>query len=75
MVLMWAFMNPSTAHTYFENHASSELNPSFMDEYLAGEEATGWYSKGYQPEDLGAIIGPFHTLPLGLVPKLHLSKF
>ena len=39
--------------------------------YIAGEQAAGHYSEAFLPEDLKLLIGPFHTLPLGLVPKPH----
>ncbi|OAX30680.1 hypothetical protein K503DRAFT_664667, partial [Rhizopogon vinicolor AM-OR11-026] len=57
------------------NHTSSQLNPTFIDSYIASEQAAGRYSHGYTPSELEQIIGPFQSSPLGLVPKLHSNKF
>ncbi|KAG2039820.1 hypothetical protein BDR03DRAFT_823524, partial [Suillus americanus] len=57
------------------NHASSLLQPSIIDDYIISEQAAGRYSIGYSPADLEHLIGPFHTSPLGLVPKPHSNKF
>ncbi|KAF8975188.1 hypothetical protein BDQ17DRAFT_1167899, partial [Cyathus striatus] len=56
------------------NHSSSSLNPSFIDTYIASEQAAGHYSCAFTPAELEAIIGPFITSPLGLVPKPHSSS-
>ncbi|KAI0073628.1 hypothetical protein K474DRAFT_1582326, partial [Panus rudis PR-1116 ss-1] len=48
---------------------------SFIDSYIASEQAAGRYSEGFDPSALEAIIGPFRTSPLGLVPKPHSDKF
>ncbi|KAJ3737876.1 hypothetical protein EV360DRAFT_12331, partial [Lentinula raphanica] len=56
------------------NHSSSSLDTSFISEYIAGEQAAGRYSRGYKPEELESLIGPFRTSPLGLVPKPNSSK-
>ena len=46
-------------HTFFDNHASSLLNPKFICSYIASEQAAGHYSKAYAPDALESIIGPF----------------
>ncbi|KAF8953771.1 hypothetical protein BDZ97DRAFT_1587415, partial [Flammula alnicola] len=56
------------------NHASSNLDPSFIDSYIATECAAGRYSAPYTPSALEASIGPFATSPLGLVSKPNSSK-
>lgn len=72
---MWACGVTHHPLVYFENHASSQLNPSFIDSYIASEQVAGRYSRGYAPDELEQIIGPFISSPLGLVPKPHSSKF
>ncbi len=57
------------------NHASAALDPSFIDEYILDKQAAGRYSRAYSPAHLHSLIGDFCTAPLGLVPKLHSSKF
>jgi hypothetical protein len=59
----------------FENHASSQLDPQFIRSYISSEEKAGRYSRPFIPEELEALIGPFRTSPLGLVPKPHTDKF
>jgi hypothetical protein len=51
------------------NHGSSELDPSFIDAYIAKEQAAGRYSEAFSPDELESAIGPFITSPFGLVPK------
>jgi hypothetical protein len=51
------------------NHSSTNKDPSFIDDYIYSEEQAGRYSQPYCPAQLEAIIGPFRTSPLGLVPK------
>jgi len=51
------------------NHSSSNLNPDFISSYIQSEIATGRYSQGYTQDKLEALIGPFCTSLLGLVPK------
>lgn len=41
---------------------------------MASEEAAGRYSRAFEPFELEALIGPFRTSPLGLVPKPGTSK-
>ena len=65
----------SHVRTYFDNHSSSQLDPEFISSYIADEQAIGRYSKGFHPEELERIIGPFRTSPLGLVPKPHTDMF
>lgn len=74
-VLMWVCATSHQPLVLFENHASSQLNPSFIDSYIADEQAAGRYSRGYTPSELERIIGPFISSPLGLVPKPHSNKF
>lgn len=57
--------------SYFENHTSALLDPEFISSYIAGEQLTSRYSQPFKPAELGAVIGPFCTSPLGLVPKPH----
>jgi len=66
---------PHQPLVYFENHASSQLSPTFIDNYISAEQAAGRYSRGYTPHELEQIIGPFRSAPLGLVPKLNSNKF
>ncbi|KZT21215.1 hypothetical protein NEOLEDRAFT_1073920, partial [Neolentinus lepideus HHB14362 ss-1] len=56
------------------NYRSSELDTKFIDTYIAGEVAAGWYSEGFEPAELEWLIRPFQTSPLGLVPKVSTSK-
>lgn len=68
--------DPILLHTLiFPNHSSSGLDRSFISSYIASEQLSGRYSRGYLPSDLEDIIGPFRTSPLGLVPKPHSDKF
>lgn len=59
---------------YFDNHSSSSRDESFIDAYILQEQAAGRYSEGYPASALEALIGPFRTSPLGLVPKPHSDK-
>lgn len=61
--------------TYFDNHASALLDSEFISSYIAGEQEAGRYSRSFEPAELEAIIGPFRTSPLGLVPKPHTDTF
>src|SRR5882762_2974821 len=74
MDLMLVSMNQSYIHIYFENHSSSLINPSFISTYIADEQAAGCYSQAFLLSELERIIGPFHTSPLGLIPKPHSDK-
>ena len=67
-------VNPC-AHIYFKNHSSSNLDPAFIDSYILSEQLTNHYSQAYSPSELKSLIGPFHTSPLGLVPKPHSTIF
>ena len=58
-----------------ENHASSLLDTQFIDSYILEEQAAGRYSHPFLPAELESVIGPFRTLPLGLVPKPHSDKY
>ena len=75
MDLMWECEAPHRSLVYFENHASSQLNPTFIDCYISAEQAAGRYSRGYTPNELEQIIGPFQSAPLGLVPKPNSNRF
>lgn len=59
----------------FENHRSTLLDETFIDNYVASEQAAGRYSQGFEPDDLEGIIGFFRTSPLGLVPKSDSDSF
>jgi hypothetical protein len=49
---------------------STDLNPSFIDNYLAGEVAAGRMSGPYTRDEAYAFFGGhFRTAPLGLVEK------
>jgi len=60
---------PILAHTFIPNNLkSAELDPAYMDEFLASEVATGCIDSlfmGAQAHDI--FSGHFHTAPLGLV--------
>jgi hypothetical protein len=71
MALMSGFKISLPTRIFFENHNSSHLDTSFISDYIASEQAAGRYSEGYDPDALEAIIKPFRTSPLGLVPKPH----
>jgi len=58
-----------------KNHTSCDLDPSFIDAYIAGEQAAGRYSRAFDPGELEDLIGPFRTSPLGLVPKPNSSDY
>lgn len=65
----------SPTSTYISpNHLSSKLDPGFISSYIAAEEAAGRYSPSFLPDELEALIGPFRTSPIGLVPKPNSSK-
>lgn len=66
---------PVTQTLIFPNHASSQLDESFIDSYIAEEHAAGRYSIPFTPSELESVIGCFRTAPLGLVPKPHSDKF
>jgi hypothetical protein len=51
------------------NHASSGADTGFIDAYIAGECAAHRYAGPFSPDELEALVGPFITSPLGLVPK------
>ena len=63
------------AHTFFNNHSSSQLDPDFITMYIASEQSAGCYLDAFLPEDLERLIGLFHTSLLGLVPKPHSDSF
>ena len=65
---------PVSSITTPQNHASSTMDPSFIDSYITEEQSAGRYSRSYEPAELEAAIGPFRTSPLGLVPKPHSDK-
>ena len=58
-----------------QNHASASMDPATIDAYVAEEQAAGRYSSAFDADDLEALIGPFRSAPLGLVPKPHSDKF
>ena len=55
----------------FKNHHSPCLDLTFIDNYIAQEQAAGCYSQAFTPETLKALIRPFCTSLLGLIPKPH----
>ncbi|KAK6967055.1 hypothetical protein R3P38DRAFT_3509002 [Favolaschia claudopus] len=64
--------NPPTPSFTFipSNMPTTDLNPSFIDNYLAGEVAAGRMSGPYSVEEAHAFFGGhFRTAPLGLVEK------
>ena len=71
MVSMSESMGSFHVCTFFDSHSSSQLDPDFITRYIASEQIVGHYSDAFLPEDLEKLIGPFHTSPLGLVPKPH----
>ncbi|TFY54470.1 hypothetical protein EVJ58_g8847 [Rhodofomes roseus] len=58
-----------------KNHASCDLDPTFIDRYITAEQTDGRYSRAFEPRELEEIIGPFRTSPLGLVPKPGTSTY
>ncbi|KAF8573542.1 hypothetical protein K439DRAFT_1375040, partial [Ramaria rubella] len=72
---MSEFAPPPHRTTLVANHNSSNLDPPFLDSYIASEQTAGRYSQAYSLSDLELLIGPFCTSPLGLVPKPHSDKF
>ena len=75
MVSMSESMGSFHVCTFFDSHSSSQLDPDFITRYIASEQIVGHYSDAFLPEDLEKLIGPFHTSPLGLVPKPHSDTF
>jgi hypothetical protein len=68
---MLRFTASPPIHILFENHTSSRLDPEFISNGILSEQAAGCYATGFQPEALEAVIGPFQTSPMGLIPKPH----
>lgn len=66
--------HPPSHTLIFPNHASSKIDTDFINSYICAEEAAGRYSTSFLPHELEALIGPFRTSPIGLVPKPNLSK-
>lgn len=52
-----------------------QLSPCFISSYITGEQAASHYSRGFHPKEFKQLIGPFHTSPLGLVPKQNSDAF
>lgn len=57
------------------NHRSAFDHSDFILDYVESELAVGRYSGPFSPSDLEALIGPFRTSPLGVIPKPGSSKF
>ena len=57
-----------------QNHASASMDPASIDAYITEEQAAGRYSNAFDVDHLEALIGPFRSAPLGLVPKPHSDK-
>lgn len=72
---MWESESGRPAPIYFDNHASSRLDTSFISSYILGERTARRYSEPFEPAELKALIGPFCMSPLGLVPKPHTGSF
>jgi len=60
---------------YFDNHRSALDHPHIIDAYIASKQSAGRYSSGFTPSELEALIGPFCTSPLGVIPKPNSNKF
>jgi len=57
-------------NTYIpKNHSSAHANPSVIVQYICKELVAGHYTGPFPPCHLEALIGPFRSSPLGLVPK------
>ena len=57
------------------NHNSALENLEFLLDYIDTEVRKHRYSGPFSPSHLENIIGPFHTSPLGVIPKPGSSKF
>lgn len=51
------------------NHKSALENPEAVDAHIRKEMREGRYVGPFAPDRLEALIGPFRTSPLGVVPK------
>jgi len=62
---------PILAHTFIPNNVKpAELDPAYMDEFLASEVATGCINGPFMVDQAHTIFGGhFCTAPLGLVKK------
>jgi hypothetical protein len=57
-------------HTYIpDNHSSAIQHPHEVKAYINTELSHGRYTGPFSPSRLEALIGPFRTSPLGVVPK------
>ncbi|PPQ81779.1 hypothetical protein CVT24_005332 [Panaeolus cyanescens] len=57
------------------NHSSSKSHPTAIIDNIHNELAERRYSGPFHPDRLERLIGPFHTSPLGLVPKSNSTEF
>jgi hypothetical protein len=62
---------PAKVHLTYtpKNHSSAYTNPSIIHEYISSERRAGRYTGPFSRSRLEALIGPFRSSPLGLVPK------
>lgn len=61
---------PNIEYTYTPpNHKLSQTSPKFIDAYVKQECSAGRYTGPFARDCLEALIGPFCSSPLGLVPK------
>jgi hypothetical protein len=51
------------------NHSSAIQHPQAIRSYINTELSNGRYTGPFSPSRLEALIGPFRTSPLGVVPK------
>jgi len=57
------------------NHSSAIQHPLEITTYIKNELSCGRYSGPFSPDRLEALIGPFRTSPLGVVPKSTPGEF
>jgi hypothetical protein len=56
------------------NHSSAEADPDFIDTYVEEEVSAKHYLGLFSQGELEAVVGPFISSPLGLVPKANSAK-
>jgi hypothetical protein len=63
-------------HTYIpNNHSSANQHPHEIKAYINTELSHRRYTGPFSPSRLEALIGPFRTSPLGVVPKSTPGEF
>ncbi|CAD6934755.1 unnamed protein product [Tilletia caries] len=61
---------PSLHHSRLQaNHSSALAQPAVIQDAIARELGAGRYRGPFSASELQALIGPFQSSPLGLVPK------